>query len=302
MSLEEDHELINKFKKTSKAFLLFQYRLIVVIFAFFLVLFVGLKIPEILNEMGFRWTSLDVGLVYGAPILGGAIILATLKFLAENITVLWTYISKNESDKIIEFYSGVFVAVLGFSVANLSIKEILPTISQAKNSPSVFLNFKTPSAFLATGNGSTLPVFFITFPERSAALAETDAQRVLLENLVETLAECSKIGNEGRQNIKIQVVGFASSSGTDTENKKLSIQRSEWVKSYLEGAGNGLELLKDKITVLQHTWETFTDMRDRRIFVDEHMFKSSGDEYSEKAGALNRRVEIHLLDVGGCQA
>lgn len=278
------------------------WRFILATMSILIVIFIALKIPETLKDMDFSWTSIDVKMIYGGSILGGAIVLATLKFIGEKAPVLWRYIAHNKPEKMIELYSAVFVAVLGFSIANLSLKEIVQANPQNIPSPPpspVFLNITTPSASLA--NASGLPVFFITFPEGNSELKEIDAQRSLLKNIVKTLLECSKIGNIHRQNIKIKTVGYASSSGTDIENMKLANQRAKWVKNYLSNIIIESAINKDHITIVPQLWKSFSEMRIRRIFVDENLSKTLNNRYSEQAGALNRRVEIHLLDVGGCQ-
>jgi len=38
----------------------------------------------------------------------------------------------------------------------------------------------------------------------------------------------------------------------------------------------------------------------RRGFVDEKLLEDSAAKYSKQAGALNRKSELHLLDIGGC--
>lgn len=297
MAIQDD----NKAAQISRTFFLFLSRLVLIVFSLFIVVAAGIMIPEFLRELGIEWKVLDVQMVYGGPIVGGAIILATLKFLGESFPILWNYIWHGKREKMLEFYSAFFVAVLGFSIASLSIKEILKEKPPEKTQTTVFLNFKTAPSPLAIGNGTGLPVFFLTFPEGAVILKEGDAQHVLLDGLAATLAECAKLGAANRQQIRIETFGYASSSGPDRENKRLANQRAQWVKDYLDQAFDTQELPKEKISLLAHSWPGFAEMRRGRLFSDEKSPADSDQRYSELAGALNRRVEIHLLDVGGCQ-
>ena len=111
----------------------------VILFSLSLVVASGILIPEFLRELGIEWKVLDVQMVYGGPIVGGAIILATLKFLGESFPILWNYIWHGKREKMLEFYSAFFVAVLGFSIASLSIKEILKEKPPEKTQTTVFL-------------------------------------------------------------------------------------------------------------------------------------------------------------------
>ncbi len=302
MAIKDDNAAAGKAARNSREFLLFLYRVLVILVSLCIVVAAGILIPEIIRELGFKWKPLDVQMIYGGPIVGGAIILATLKFLGESFPVLWNYIWHNKRAKMLEFHSALFVAVLGVSIASLSIQEILEKTPSEKTRPTVFLQFNTAPIHLATGNDTGLPVFFLTFPEGAANLKNGDAQRTLLDDLVQTMAECSKLGNADRQNIEIETFGFASSSGTDRENRTLANQRAKWVRDYLGEAIDKQELLKEKISVLSHSWQNIAEMHSRRLFVDEKQSADSAAKYSEQAGALNRRVEIHLLDVAGCQA
>lgn len=298
MAIKVDNAAAGKAARISRELLLFLSRLLLILFSLCIVTAAGIMIPEMIRELGIKWKPLDVQMVYGGPIVGGAIILATLKFLGESFPVLWNYIWHNKREKMLEFYSAFFVAVLGFSIANLSIKEILTE----KTRPTVLLNFQTAPTQLAIGNGTGLPVFFLTFPEGATALKEDDAQRALLDDLVQTMTECSKLGDASRQNIEIETFGFASSSGSDGENRKLANQRGKWVKDYLDRAFTTQQLPKQRISVLSHSWQSIAEMRSRRLFMDEKKSANSAARYSEQAAALNRRVEIHLLDVAGCRA
>ncbi len=95
------------------------------------------------------------------------------------------------------------------------------------------------------------------------------------------------------------LTAFASLSMAVSE--RLANQRAQWVKDYLDQAFDTQELPKEKISLLAHSWPGFAEMRRGRLFSDEKSPADSEQRYSELAGALNRRMEIHLLDVGGCQ-
>ncbi len=283
-------------KQRLLAILTGSYRLIQVFCVSYFVVFFGMQLPLILKENGVLWGFKDIRMIYGGPVLGGAFILATIKFLAEKFPALWDYISKNKSDAITRFYSALFVAVMGFSLASLSVREIV----EKKSRPSVFLNFDTSSARVEMGNESGLPVIFFTFPEGKAELNAGDAQLSLLREISETLVECSKLGNENRQQIEIKLVGFASSSGNDIQNLELADRRAKKIKSYLHAEFGKLQFPVEKRTILMQSWETSGEMKKRRVFMDQKRVAGSFETYSQKAGALNRRVELHLLDVAGC--
>ncbi|WP_419640171.1 hypothetical protein [Thiolapillus sp.] len=90
MAIQDD----NKAAQISRTFFLFLSRLVLIVFSLFIVVAAGIMIPEFLRELGIEWKVLDVQMVYGGPIVGGAIILATLKFLGESFPILWKYLAR----------------------------------------------------------------------------------------------------------------------------------------------------------------------------------------------------------------
>ncbi len=302
MNQAGNNDWIKKIKKEVSDILLILYRLTLTLAAFIDVVYLGLKIPEILKGMDFSWTLIDVKMVYGGPILGGAMVLYVLKFLGKNAPVVWEYVAHENHSKILEFYSALLIAVLGFSIANLSIRDIVSPISKQKVGSSVFLHIQSPPVYLKANGKVGVPVFLLTFSEGTQSLNTPDPQLQLLENIVRTLMECSRIGDENSKHVRIKLMGFASSSGTDLENLDLANLRAEWVKETMENLFEDSAFSQERIEIIPHRWHTFADMKVSRIFMDENRIKHSGDRYSMQAAALNRRVEIHLLDVGGCQA
>jgi hypothetical protein len=53
-------------------------------------------------------------------------------------------------------------------------------------------------------------------------------------------------------------------------------------KTYFEKRFDELAFNKELVSITPHLWETFTEMRTRRVFVDENLVSRSSKRYSEQ--------------------
>jgi hypothetical protein len=147
-----------------------------------------------------------------------------------------------------------------------------------------------------TDEGSCVPG---VQPRGWRGAAPSSWSRAFITEVAQNLAACST----AERRVKIQVVGFASSSefkepvncGADIRtsaqaNLRLANARAENVKTLLDR-----KLTNGEVIVRQ--WSDFVDMEDERTFSDRLL---SGD-YDPRKGPLNRRAEIRVLDAGACE-
>jgi hypothetical protein len=153
-----------------------------------------------------------------------------------------------------------------------------------------------------------------SFPEASCrrgqpagdwpGVAPTDKTGRELTRLSETLSSCASPDRR----VKIEVWGFASSSEvknpsacgvvatSDAANTLIAEQRAKNVATLI-GTLIGKRASAD-VDVTYHRWSgSFEDMVSNRRFLD----RLVPNHYIEARGAFNRRVEIRILDAGGCE-
>lgn len=120
-------------------------------------------------------------------------------------------------------------------------------------------------------------------------------QKNMLDNMLKGLHDCMI---KNKKTAELRVIGFTSTSGSNADNLKLANDRAKSVVGYIKKKVHE-ELMKYSqwIAVYPHKWSTYCEMKRNLIFKD----TSHDQVYSEKAGLLNRRVEIHLMRFTECR-
>ncbi len=274
-------------------------RILAVLIMISIAVALGYFIPKICIQY-FSQKGLSQHFLYGGAALGAGIVLTTFKSLAESIPVVWAYISSGTTEKLAVFFARTFIAVLGFYFALFSIQPVIP--GESGGAP-VVLSFPRDPLPVMVRDDDSLITFYITFSEGSPKLTKDEDQDKdqdqyqypqikLLDSMLRSINECL-ISNQ--DTVKLRVVGFASTSGTDEANLKLSNKRAEWIADYIKKSP--LIAYQDRLEVRVDRWASYFEMKRHRIFED----RPRDEVYSKKAGLLNRRVEIHLLQAAGCE-
>lgn len=135
----------------------------------------------------------------------------------------------------------------------------------------------------------------VLFAEGDSVLAQADPQWQYLRALLSTAVACS----DTVSTFQVRATGYASSSGSNQDNLALANGRSRWLKGALDREATELAAAQVGSTIPE------VGVRTHRGYpaMAAGMFADSvaiGGSYSVPAGALNRRVELSVLDLGRC--
>lgn len=245
----------------------------------------------------------DVALAAGVASISGAVLLGLYKKIVEiMVSVLSFYYKKSKTIKnSISTSKDIFSIVVAASATLfLGVYGIVDAASDSETgTPS---GIPTILAFYGSSSSHPQPspqplTFYMTFREEISTLGDSldsdKAQRALAESIVTTLSACLK--EREASTVELDIVGFASSSGTDSSNLSLANRRSAWIKNYVDSlkTENGFA---SRFFTRQVEHHRFEDM-ERGLFRDR---VELGGEYSIPAGALNRRVELRARRLGDC--
>jgi hypothetical protein len=135
---------------------------------------------------------------------------------------------------------------------------------------------------------------YVVFGDWQADLPPLDPQRDLIDNLVDSLAECIRDSDD---KVQLVVRGFASSFGPDRLNEKLYKDRTAHVAALIDARIQARHAAKAaQFIVDPSVWKSLKIMTVRRLFND----TGPGGDYLKTAGALNRRAEIRVRSAGSC--
>jgi hypothetical protein len=226
------------------------------------------------------------GLVFGA-----ATVLAVAKQLVEAGPLVWEFVAGASPSALLRFCVQVCVAGLGLGFAYYTISPNPPP----PTSPALSLHIAGSLPPLVFHEGDALITAYVMFEESQMDLDPQDPQRDLVRNLVASLLACLQAPSDG---VRLTVRGFASSSGDDASNEKLSTQRAStvigWIEHDVREANGGSH--DSRFTVEAREWSSLDVMKSRRLFRD--VDRVGG--YSLDAGRLNRRAEIRVQAAGAC--
>jgi hypothetical protein len=242
---------------------------------------VGLTIP-ILSQDLIRALP-PAGLTFGA-----ATILAVLRGLMETLPTAWDYIV----DAVAKTLPRIFVQV-GVAAMGLGFTYYAATSGSASGRQlNLSVNGSLPPIELE--QGSSLFTAYVTFGDKKAALEEKDSQFMLVNNLVDSLAQCIQADDD---RVKLVIRAYASSKGSNKENEELFKNRGIYVQGLINGR------VEDKWTekrgqfeIEVRPWKSLQVMIVRRLFKD----TGASGEYMPEAAALNRRADINVMSAGSC--
>jgi len=247
--------------------------------------------------------STDMSLAIGVASISGALLLGLYEKLRELMkSVLSFYFEETKTIGNAWSTSKDILSIVLASSATLflGVYGIVDASSESETE-----DFNGIPAIIAFNNGSSSyspppsqPLtFYMTFREEISALGDSldsdKGQRALAESVVTTLSACLRDGEAST--VELDIVGFASSSGTDSLNLSLANKRSVWTKDYIDSlkAENGAA---SRFFTRQVQHQRFEDM-ERGLFRDRVELEG---QYSVPAGALNRRVELRARRLGDC--
>lgn len=241
--------------------------------------------PDIFDQKTKDFLSEDS---YGGVALGGALIVSTLKGLSESLIPLWEFVENKQfqTKKFLTCFGQVFIAALGFGIAEVPIKNALIA-------PPIVVKIESGDTAVNDLHRNQLITFYVTFDEGLATLNEKDPQRLLIDQLTSALKDCV---NDTSQQAEIKLRGFASSSGKDAENLTLAEGRAKALKTMILESANQKGLADHSLNISVDGWDNVSEMKNERIFID----RLSDNDYSRDAGRLNRRGEIQIIGAANC--
>lgn len=222
--------------------------------------------------------------------LGAAAILAVFRQLIESTATLWEYVVSGIGNSLPKLFVQISIAALGvgfaYYSANPSVQTPL-TLTVSGSLPPVILN----------ESGSLLTSYVIFGEKKSTLSAASKSESdglARVQDLVDSLISCIQKPSD---HVNIVVRAFASSSGTDEDNKTLYNGRATFVRNLIMQDAVAKNPQKARqITISVASWPTFQAMEFLRLFRD----TNSNGAYVQEAGAMNRRAEIRVLSAGSC--
>lgn len=258
------------------------WRTIAVLLIVGLAIITGMAIPVMLQ--GYIATLKPAGLAFGA-----ATVLAVLKNMLETLPKAVDYIVGAMTNYLPKLFAEIAIAALGVGFAWYAAID-----TSSANEHPISLNVGGTLPPLVLNEGGAAFVTYLTFADKEWSLSPGDPQLQLVSNLVQTLGECAQ---SDKDKIDVLVRGYASSRGTDEENRMLYQKRTEFAASVLQASINTLApAVAARFSVEQRKWPTLEVMKIRRLFKD----TDANNTYLNKAAALNRRADIIVRSAGSC--
>jgi hypothetical protein len=258
------------------------WRTITVLLMVGLAIITGIALPVMLQ--GYIATLKPAGLAFGA-----ATVLAVLKNMLETLPKAVDYIVGAVTNYLPKLFAEIAIAALGVGFAWYAAID-----TSSANEHPISLNVGGTLPPLVLSEGGAAFVTYLTFADKESSLPPADPQLQLVSNLVQTLGECVQ---SDKDKIDVLVRGYASSRGTDTENRDLYQKRTEYAAGVLKASIDTLPpAVAAHFSVEQRKWPTLEVMKIRRLFKD----TDANNTCLDKAAALNRRADIIVRSAGSC--
>lgn len=219
---------------------------------------------------------------------GAAAVLSVLKSLFESFPLAWDYITTGARAVLPKLFAQVGVAVMGLGFGYYA-ATATPAEPRALN-----LNVLGSLPPVVINEAESLFTAYVVFGDWKADLPVLDPQRDLIDNLVDSLAECIRDHDD---KVQLMVRGFASSFGSDRVNDELYRRRTAYVAALIDARIKSRHAAKaTQFIVDPNEWKSLKIMTVRRLFND----TDPTGAYLKTAGALNRRAEIRVRSAGSC--
>jgi hypothetical protein len=168
--------------------------------------------------------------------------------------------------------------------------------------PDAFLNLGSVKVYDHTDAGQRYLTFAVSYSDdavgfdaqtrkfQKGVVPEPDAQQFLVR-LAQALSNCNE---NPKQLAHIQLIGFASTSGTKEVNIEAATQRGENVKKILDD--NAITNHDGQRTVVELVPVDFEEMERQLRFFDR-----IDNKYNYILANLTRRTEVRLISAGSCE-
>jgi len=223
------------------------------------------------------------GLAFGA-----ATVLAVLRDLLQTLPLAVEYIKTAVANSLPRLFAQIAIATLGLTFAWYAAVQ--------NPSPERSLNLNVGGSLppIVLNEGGAVFATYLVFADKQAFLADSDPQLALMTNLVNTLGECLQSPTD---KVDLLVRGYASSRGSDKDNRQLYLDRGAYAKKVLQDAiDNVVPSKASQFNIEVRDWPSLQVMKIRRLFKD----TNAQGTYLPAAAALNRRAEILVRSAGAC--